>query len=75
MAITHGVYTAKKATSVSTPVVADSGVHFIVGTAPVQMVDGKINEVVMAQSYAEAVEQMGYSDDWEKYSICEESQE
>jgi hypothetical protein len=36
------------------------------------MVGGKVNEVVMAQSYAEAVEQMGYSDDWSKYGICEE---
>lgn len=70
--ITHGVSTSKKATSVSTPVVAASGIHFVVGTAPVQMVGGKVNEVVMAQNYAEAVQQLGYSDDWEKYGLCEE---
>lgn len=70
--ITHGVSTSKKGTSVGTPVVAASGVHFIVGTAPVQSVGGKVNEVVMAMSYAEAVEQLGYSDDWQKYDICEE---
>ena len=70
--ITHGVSGSKKTTSVSTPVVAASGIHFIVGTAPVQMVNGKVNEVVMASDYQEAVEAMGYSDDWKKYDICEE---
>lgn len=70
--ITHGVSTGKKATSVSTPIVADSGIHFVVGAAPVQMAGGKVNEVIMARSYAEAVQQMGYSDDWKKYGICEE---
>ncbi|MBP3579009.1 MAG: phage tail protein [Lachnospiraceae bacterium] len=70
--ITHGVSGSKKTTSVSTPVVAASGIHFIVGTAPVQMVNGKVNEVVMASNYQEAVEAMGYSDDWKKYDICEE---
>lgn len=70
--VTHGVSTEKKATSISTPVVAASGVHFVVGTAPVQMAGGKVNEVIMAQNYAEAVQQMGYSDDWKKYGLCEE---
>lgn len=70
--ITHGVSTGKKATSVSTPVVAASGIHFVVGAAPVQMAGGKVNEVIMAQNYAEAVQQLGYSDDWEKYGLCEE---
>ncbi len=70
--VTHGVSTEKKETSISTPVVAASGVHFVVGTAPVQMVGGKVNEVIMARNYKEAVRQLGYSDDWEKYGLCEE---
>ena len=70
--ITHGISTGKKATSVSTPVIASSGVHFVVGEAPVQMIGGKVNEVIMAQSYEEAVQQLGYSDDWKKYGLCEE---
>ena len=32
----HGVYVSQQATSVSTPVVAESGVPFVVGLAPVQ---------------------------------------
>ena len=72
MAVSHGVEANKQASSVSTPVVAASGVHFVVGAAPVQSVAGKVNEVIMAQNYAEAVAALGYSDDWEKYGLCEE---
>lgn len=70
--ITHGVSTRKKDTSVSTPNVASSGIHFAVGCAPVQMVSGKVNEVLMLNSYEEAVSALGYSDDWKKYGLCEE---
>ena len=34
--VNHGVNASEQATSVSTPVVAESGVPFVVGTAPVQ---------------------------------------
>lgn len=69
--ITHGVTTGKKETSVSTPNVAASGIIFAVGTAPVQQVGGKVNEVIMANTYEEAVAALGYSDDWKKYGLCE----
>lgn len=72
MAVTHGMNTSKKATSVSTPVTVASGVHFAVGAAPVQMVGGKTNEVIMLNSYEEAVQLLGYSDDWGKYDLCME---
>lgn len=70
--ITHGVSVDKRESNVSTPVIAASGVHFAVGTAPVQMAGGKVNEVIRVKSYAEAVRQFGYSDDWGKYGLCEE---
>ena len=72
MAVTHGVNAVKLPTSVSTPVVVASGIHFAVGAAPVQMVGGKTNEVIMANTYEEAVKFLGYSDDWEKYPLCME---
>lgn len=72
MAFYHGVKASKQGTSVSTPVTADSGIHFIVGTAPVHAVGGKVNEPILAYSYAEAVQAMGYSEDWKEYDICEE---
>lgn len=69
--ITHGVETSKLTTSVSTPNVAATGIIFAVGAAPVQQVGGKVNEVIMANTYEEAVTQLGYSDDWEKYGLSE----
>ncbi len=68
----HGAKASKQATSVSTPVTADSSIHLIIGTAPAHTVKGKVNEPVYASSYAEAVEAMGYSEEWNKYDICEE---
>lgn len=69
--ITHGVQTGKQATSVSTPNVAATGIIFAVGTAPVQMIGGKVNEVVMVNTYEEAATAFGYSDDWKKYGLSE----
>jgi phage tail sheath protein FI len=71
MSFYHGVSVSEQATSVSTPLVAASGIPFVVGTAPVQSVDGKVNVPVLANSYAEAVSALGYSDDWSKYTLCE----
>ena len=70
--VSHGVNASKTSNGAITPVSVDTGVHFVVGTAPVQMVNGKVNEVIMASSYQEAVQALGYSDDWKKYSLCEE---
>lgn len=67
----HGVSTRQVDTSLSTPVTADCAVPFVVGAAPVHTVGGTVNEPIMVQNYAEAVSAMGYSDDWEKYPICE----
>lgn len=67
----HGVHTSEQATSIGAVTEALSGIPFVVGTAPVQMVGGKANEIIFAQSYKEAVEQLGYSDDWDNYSLCE----
>ncbi len=67
----HGAKARQVATSVSTPVTANSGVVFAVGTAPVHTVGGQVNTPIMAKTYEEAVAALGYSDDWGKYSLCE----
>ena len=69
----HGVNVGERATSVSTPVVADSGIPFVVGTAPVQSAENpaKKGVPVLCTSWDEAVDKLGYSDNWEKYSLCE----
>ncbi|SHJ74343.1 phage tail sheath family protein [Tepidibacter formicigenes] len=71
MAFYHGVKTRQIETSVSTPVTAGSGIAFVVGTAPVHTVSGKTNVPILGNNYSEAVAELGYSDDWAKYSLCE----
>lgn len=81
MAYYHGISTRQTATSLSTPVTATSGVTFVVGTAPVHIlgvesIDGadsykNVNVPVMCNNYSEAVTAFGYSDNWEKYTLCE----
>lgn len=71
MSFFHGIKTSQEATSVTTPVEAGCSIPFVVGTAPVQAVGGKTNKIVLAYSYQEAVTAIGYSDDWNKYTLCE----
>lgn len=65
----HGVRTTKGQGSQSVNTAA-SGIVFAVGTAPVNQVDG-YSPIVLANSFQEAQQQLGYSDDWEKFTLCE----
>lgn len=69
----HGVYVSQKGTSVGTPVVAECGIPFFIGSAPVQSAaaPAKAGVPVLCTSWAEAVDKLGYSDDWKKYTLCE----
>ena len=67
----HGIKVSEQVTSVATPLVATSGVPFVIGTAPIQKVGGSANVPVLANTYAEAVAALGYSDDWSTYTLCE----
>jgi uncharacterized protein len=70
----HGVYIQEQATSVIAPITADSAVQFIVGTAPVNLLDdpaGAVNVPILANSFADCVDQLGYSDTFSKFSLCE----
>lgn len=69
----HGVNVSQQATSVSTPVVAERGVPFVVGAAPVQSAasPAAVGIPALCTSWAEAVEKLGYSDDWASYPLCE----
>lgn len=65
-----GARVTEKKTAIAAPVTAQTGAMAF-GAAPVHQVGGKVNEVVLAMTYAEAVEAVGYSDDWGKYPLCE----
>ena len=69
----HGVYVSEQATSVGIPAVAESGIPFVIGVAPVQSADApaKVGEPVLCTSFEEAKAKLGYSDAWDKYTLCE----
>lgn len=71
--IKHGIYANELATSVVTPVEAESGVPFVIGAAPVQAAESPVavGVPVLCNSWDEAAAHFGYSDDWEKYPLCE----
>lgn len=68
-----GIHVNEKGTAVSTPVTASSGIPFFVGTAPVHTAakPAKSNYPVLCASWDEAVEKLGFSSDWKKYTLCE----
>ncbi len=76
MAFKHGVYKSEVPTSLVSPVRTESGLPVIVGTAPVHLASddeglSNVNKPQLIYSYDEAVRLFGYSDDWEKYTLCE----
>ncbi len=73
MAEIHGVTSRQQATSVLTPAVAESGIPFVVGTAPVQAAENPaaVGQPVLCTNWDEAVAKLGYSDNWQEYTLCE----
>lgn len=71
----HGIYTYEADTSVSTPAKATSGIPFVIGIAPLSSVDADkraaVNVPVLATSFSEAEECLGYSDNFTDYGISE----
>lgn len=69
----HGVYTSEVPTAITPPVVSTAGLTVVVGTAPIHLTKNPapVNRPTLCYNYAEAVEQFGYSEDWESYTICE----
>lgn len=69
----HGVYVSEQATSVGTPVVAKSGIPFVIGSAPVQSADtpAAVGVPVLCMSFEEAKDKLGYSGNWNNYTLCE----
>ena len=74
MAYKHGVYVSENATSLTAPVTGNAGLQVVVGTAPVNTVANPaaaVNVPVLVNSYAEAVAAVGYSDDFNSYTMCQ----
>ena len=76
MAFRHGVYKSEVPTSLISPVRTEAGLPVIVGTAPVHLGSDdesltNVNKPQLIYSYDDAVKLFGYSDNWEKYTLCE----
>ena len=70
----HGVSWSDVPTSVIAPVAAYPGVNVVFGSAPMHMsIGGKnvVNSPRQYNRYEDAVADLGYSSDWNRYDICE----
>ena len=73
MPVKHGVYVSEVPTAVTVPIVADCGIPFVIGAAPVHLAENPAaSEVpVLVTSWEEFVAKLGYSEDWGAYNLCE----
>lgn len=73
MAYQHGVYVSEQATSIVPAVNTTAGLPVVFGTAPIHLATdpAAANKPVLCYTYAEAVQQLGYSTDWASYTLCE----
>ena len=73
MAYKHGIYTSEVATSLVPMTSTSGGLVVAFGTAPVHLASdpADANTPVLCHTYKEAVAALGYSDDWEKYTLAE----
>lgn len=70
----HGAYVQEVSSNVAAPVKNETGLHVIFGTAPVNKAaepEKAVNQLILASTYEEAVEKLGYSEDYEKYTLCQ----
>lgn len=70
----HGVYSGEQATSLVAPVETNAALPVFYGTAPIHLASDPVaaNRPVLCYGLDEAVAALGYSKDWNKYTLCEE---
>lgn len=72
MSYKHGVHASEIPTSLVAPVTSTAGLPVVFGTAPINQGDPSlVNKPVLAYTYNEAVSKLGYSDDFDNYTLCE----
>ncbi|RHO84569.1 hypothetical protein DW058_02430 [Clostridiaceae bacterium AF42-6] len=74
MAYKHGIRIQENPTNVAAPVMLENGVPVIFGTAPVNLAanpKAATNQLFLCKTFAEAVQNLGYSDDYESYTLCQ----
>ncbi len=74
MSYNHGIRVQENPTSIAVPKVGIAGLQVIFGTAPINLAEdpyNAANRLVIAYSFQEAVKQLGYSDDFANYTLCQ----
>lgn len=69
----HGVRVLEEETALTVPVSGTAGLQVVIGTAPVNLAKEPYkaaNVPMLCNSFAECVKNLGYSDDFEKYTLC-----
>lgn len=70
----HGVRTKENPTSLSAPIVSKNGPQIVFGTAPINLIadpSSAVNKLIIANTMEEAKRQLGYSDDFDNYTLCQ----
>lgn len=70
----HGISTNRKATALASPVIANANIQVIIGTAPINMCANPaaaVNVPLVAYSKPDAVAKVGFSYDFDKYTLCQ----
>lgn len=74
MPYNHGIKILENPTSVIPPIQTSAGVQVVIGTAPVNLAEKpneSVNKPIILYNWKEAVEKLGYDDDWKKYTLCQ----
>lgn len=70
----HGVYVTEQPTGVVAPVQSTAGLQVVIGTAPINRASDPYhctNTPMLANTLKGATAAVGYSDDYDKYTICQ----
>lgn len=68
----HGISVEEKNTALVTPVTGSSGLQVVIGTAPIHLTkhpEAAVNVPILCNEYSEAVESLGYSTDFKKFTL------
>lgn len=74
MSFKHGISVSESDTALTTPIESTAGLQVAWGTAPVNLAKdpyAATNQIIVAHNFREASEKVGYSDDYEKYTLCQ----
>lgn len=74
MAYMHGIRVQENPTTLPVPVKNEAGVPVIFGTAPVNLAkdpENATNKLFLCESFADAVDAVGYSSDYANYTLCQ----